>query len=82
MDGILANECMTEAWYGLLNEHLATQFSMNTDQYTKTINAAMDILANHKSDSTPPNKKFKASAEENEQVLNTSFAQYQNGKQL
>ena len=77
--GFWAMNCTTKARFGSLNDHLATQFTMNTDQYPKTINAAQEILANHKSDSNQPNKKLAAVEEEKEQVLNTSFAQSQTG---
>jgi len=80
--GFWAMNCTNKAWFGLLNDHLASQYTMNTDQYPKTINAALEILANHKSDSTQPNKKFKAVVEDKQQIVNTRLTQSQTGAQF
>jgi len=79
--GYWAIECTNKARFGLLHDHLATQFSINTDQYPKTINGALDILTNHKYESNLQTKESTTNAENKEQVLNTSFAQFQTGKQ-
>jgi len=74
-----AMTCTNKAQYGSINDHLASQFTMNTDQYPKSINAALEILDNHKPDSIQPKKKFKANEEETEHAVSTSFAQSQTG---
>ena len=53
MMGYWAMHCTDKARFGSLNDHLASQLTMNTDQYPKTINAAMEILDNHKPDPVP-----------------------------
>ena len=55
-----------QARYGSLLTGLATQFSMNNDQYPATLTAAMDILANHKLDNKD---KFKARNPNNNRSL-------------
>ncbi len=57
--GLLLLLSASQAEYGEVNKQLTMQFSMGTDQYPKTLTAAVDILANHK----PDNKSAKAKSE-------------------
>ena len=47
---LLRNRSSDQVKYPSLTNALISQYSMENDQYTKTITAATDILANHKHD--------------------------------
>ena len=72
---------------GEVNKQLTMQFSMGTDQYPKTLTAAIDILANHKPDNmsakakSERSKSSKPTAKRSKSKKKTESSFTQRGKQ-
>jgi hypothetical protein len=68
--------------YGTIVNGLATQYSLNNDQYPKTLLEVHNVLSNHRMEKKPEAVKKNAtgSDEKNEEEPKLSFAQLEDGK--